>query len=983
MPGVVLVHAAHGLVLAVWISAAAFAAVDKSLEEAARNLGASRVACFRTVTLPLATPGIIAGGIFVFLESLDEFTGHVLRRRARRHHAAAADVQRQHGRQLPDRVDHRAAAAGADVGVHAAGRAVPEAERAGDDRALKRNFSVSSRDRGISGCLARSHHGVTPHRVPAMINILRSILFAALVGATVVAQGAWTPAGPSKLGAASSQSSPAFDVLRGVTDTLVVSDGTATAVSSDGGATFDVVPAAGGFRIIAAGPANSGLVYGFGGNAAVSRSLDGGRTWQVVKAAGSSVGELAAVAPTNAQVIYGTNLTAGAVHSTDGGMTFSAAAQLGALPPLSLAVSPSDPNVVLAGTLGPLYKSTNGGTSFRVIEGTGLLGARAVAFDPVDANLVYALFRTTLHRSTDAGETFTPLPASGITSANAASVNASIAIDPANRARVYLGTPGAMWRSLDSGATWTGPLALPGGSYQLRAGSQGTLFYAGDRIYRSTDQGSTWTALDIPLSNEEIRSLAASPLAPSRIFAAGNTGNYRSIDNGRHFSPIPIPPVSVPRTEGRFSVDMTRADVAYLVSVGGLTGSAQLYRTTDAGDTWSLLYAPPVSPARPAESLDLFATTPIAGRLLAITSAYGGTVFRASYIHRSIDDGATWSIEPLVSGGVPVQATRALVGDPHVPTTLYLAALGFHRSLDGGATWMPGGPPFDLAAQPALVVSIAVIPTMPTTLLATKGLGVYRSVDGGLTWSPSSEGLRAVQIQQLAVDPSNGNTVYAALYGGGIFESNDAGRTWHPFNDGLVTLNAFSVLVAGGSVFAGTTSGVQRCDMQQCAGGTVSRRVPVVEFYNTQLDHYFMTADVPEIASIDSGGAGPGWVRTNATFSAWASDVDAPIDAALVHRFYGTPNIGPNSHFYTISPTELAIVRKDRGWREEIDNWFWMVAPAASGACPAGTTPIYRAYNNRFAVNDSNHRYTTSLVVLNEMKGRGWIPEGTVLCMPE
>lgn len=75
VPGVVLVHAAHGLVLAVWISAAAFASVDKALEEAARNLGASAWRCFLTITLPLAAPGIIAGGIFVFLESLDEFTG--------------------------------------------------------------------------------------------------------------------------------------------------------------------------------------------------------------------------------------------------------------------------------------------------------------------------------------------------------------------------------------------------------------------------------------------------------------------------------------------------------------------------------------------------------------------------------------------------------------------------------------------------------------------------------------------------------------------------------------------------------------------------------------------------------------------------------------------------------------------------------------------------------------------------------------------
>ena len=71
--GVVLVHASHGLVLAVWIASAAFAAVDVSLEEAARNMGAGAWRCFCTVTLPLALPGLIA--IFVFLESLDEFTG--------------------------------------------------------------------------------------------------------------------------------------------------------------------------------------------------------------------------------------------------------------------------------------------------------------------------------------------------------------------------------------------------------------------------------------------------------------------------------------------------------------------------------------------------------------------------------------------------------------------------------------------------------------------------------------------------------------------------------------------------------------------------------------------------------------------------------------------------------------------------------------------------------------------------------------------
>ena len=73
--GVVLVHAAHGLVIAVWIATAAFAAIDPELELAARNIGASPLRTALTVTLPLAMPGVTASAFFVFLESLDEFTG--------------------------------------------------------------------------------------------------------------------------------------------------------------------------------------------------------------------------------------------------------------------------------------------------------------------------------------------------------------------------------------------------------------------------------------------------------------------------------------------------------------------------------------------------------------------------------------------------------------------------------------------------------------------------------------------------------------------------------------------------------------------------------------------------------------------------------------------------------------------------------------------------------------------------------------------
>ena len=48
--------------------------LDERLEEAARNLGASRFKAFLWITLPQLRPGLLAGGIFVFVEAIDNFS---------------------------------------------------------------------------------------------------------------------------------------------------------------------------------------------------------------------------------------------------------------------------------------------------------------------------------------------------------------------------------------------------------------------------------------------------------------------------------------------------------------------------------------------------------------------------------------------------------------------------------------------------------------------------------------------------------------------------------------------------------------------------------------------------------------------------------------------------------------------------------------------------------------------------------------------
>jgi putative spermidine/putrescine transport system permease protein len=53
---------------------ASFAGFDHTLELAAMNLGANWFQTFRRITLPLVSPGLLAGAIFSFIVSFDDLT---------------------------------------------------------------------------------------------------------------------------------------------------------------------------------------------------------------------------------------------------------------------------------------------------------------------------------------------------------------------------------------------------------------------------------------------------------------------------------------------------------------------------------------------------------------------------------------------------------------------------------------------------------------------------------------------------------------------------------------------------------------------------------------------------------------------------------------------------------------------------------------------------------------------------------------------
>lgn len=169
---------------------------------------------------------------------------------------------------------------------------------------------------------------------------------------------------------------------------------------------------------------------------------------------------------------------------------------------------------------------------------------------------------------------------------------------------------------------------------------------------------------------------------------------------------------------------------------------------------------------------------------------------------------------------------------------------------------------------------------------------------------------------------------------------------------------------------------------------TTAPEVQVIEFYNAALDHYFISINPQEISDLDSG-VHPGWARTGLTFNAYAAAMGATNP---VCRFYIPPQHG-DSHFYSADPNECnAVLQKTMtdpnysGYVYEAPNVFYIGLPdTTTGACPAGTIPVFRLWNHRA---DSDHRYTTDASVRAKMISQGYIAEGygpsaTIMCAPQ
>lgn len=180
-------------------------------------------------------------------------------------------------------------------------------------------------------------------------------------------------------------------------------------------------------------------------------------------------------------------------------------------------------------------------------------------------------------------------------------------------------------------------------------------------------------------------------------------------------------------------------------------------------------------------------------------------------LSRSLDGGATWTrIDSDLALGTTYGTN--VVTDPSLSGTVYVVTgPNLFKSVDSGAAWV------SLARATSPIFVVTVDPTNSSVVyvggargLLESGAGaVAKSRDGGVTFADASAGLPDGPVRALCVNPRNPDQVFAAM-GEGVFATLDGGASWQAMNSGLTNLEVISLAIdsTGDFIHAATVSGV-------------------------------------------------------------------------------------------------------------------------------------------------------------------------------
>ena len=494
----------------------------------------------------------------------------------------------------------------------------------------------------------------------------------------------------------------------------------------------------------------------------------------------------------------------------------------------------ANPGVYLA------LKSTDRGITWKVMPFENIR-VTGFAVSPSESDGEYTIFASTwgkgIYKSTDEGESWTPV----FTAVPKVRI---VAISPnySDDGKVFaVGDKSMIYKTTNGGATWrpvkafstisneliralvVSPLDPTSGKQTLFLGTRDTCPQADSGVYKSTDDGVSWTQVITGLTNLDMQTLSLSPayITDTTLFVGTYGGGlFLSTDGGSTWvtTSLTITEILASAISPRYTTDHT---------IFVTTSKDGVYKSTDGGASWH-------GTAPIGRPLDLKAEDHFLH--IALSPTYGGDdrgVFMGTHegFWRSENDGDVWKYTDVL----PSRLVRSLEVIENEDTLSVFASSyggGMMRSLDGGHSWEAKNTGFHSEYPHPLVVS-PYSPDAPVT--QTVIVGIYNaieiSVDQGESWDrefvPDFTGRSFVRALALSPDFACMNRHTSAIFagnnyvetgsgGGGVFKSTDAGEHWTQ----VLTASIYSLAVSpdyspeiSGVVLAGSMETEGRLDL--------------------------------------------------------------------------------------------------------------------------------------------------------------------------
>lgn len=588
----------------------------------------------------------------------------------------------------------------------------------------------------------------------------------------------------------------------------------------------------------------------------VWKTTDAGTVWRPIFDSQkiSSIGAIA-VAPSNPKVLYvGTGeadirsqigFGDGVYKSEDAGETWKNVGLRDSRQISKIVVDPRNPDLVYVAALGHAYgpngergvfRSSDGGAHWRKVLDRGPeVGAADLALDPANPQTLYAAMwngsrsvwsayaalegpGSGMFRSVDGGEHWTAVEAHGLPTSKWG--RSGVAVFPGGKhvyALVDAKDAGGLYRSDDSGATWT----LTSGDSRLTQRSwyfssvtvdpknPDEVFVPNVTVLHSSDGGRTFTVAKGAPGGDDYHLLWIDPSDTRRRILGSDQGTNVSLDAGRTWSTW----FNQPTAQMYHVITDNRFPYAVMGSQQD-SGTAAVMSRTDHGE----IDARDWFPVGGAESGYIAVDTKDDNILYV-----GDTVGTLERIDRRTREAQIVTPSPIHTGGpagsIAIQKyrfpwTAPILTSRAEPGAVFMGAQYVLKSVDGALTWseispdLTGDTRTDKSQAPAsvtretaigagfgVVYSIALSPLNPAVIWAGSDTGLLHVTrDGGKHWdNVTPKGLpiwsKVSQLEASHFDPA---VAYASVdrhrmedYKPYIYRTRDYGKTWTLLNRGL------------------------------------------------------------------------------------------------------------------------------------------------------------------------------------------------------